>query len=220
MVKWQRLIEERNTWVNHNFPGDESNSIFGVIEELGELTHHHLKEDQNIRGSADMHQEEARDAVGDLTIYMLGIMNVVGSPNQVHGPLHAFPDVEPGEALLNLAIAVGRLVERMSTTTVTMCVYHLKHYCVLREWDYEEIVEETWERVKQRDWIAYPDTGLPPEERGEDPEEMIEDDDGVERSAMDMTMCTCNHEKYHHWDSGQCKMKYCECQVFVERAAQ
>ncbi len=53
---WISLIRDRNIWIEHNFPGpDMPNSLLGVIEELGELTHAHLKSKQNIRGDQEKH---------------------------------------------------------------------------------------------------------------------------------------------------------------------
>ncbi len=38
------------------------------------------------------------------------------------------------------------------------CVQIAIHY----GWSLLGIVNETWERVRQRDWVTYPATGLPP----------------------------------------------------------
>lgn len=168
-LAWEKLVGERNKWVAHNFPKDKPgciNSIFGCIEELGELVHSHLKEDQAIRGAAEEHQANARDAVGDLTVYLLGVMN----------HYHCIPQDIPflegttaDEALLKLAEAVGFMAgdqfsgspSRHQQTNVSDIVFYLKVYCSERGWDYEDIVLTTWVAVKQRDWILYPDTGLP-----------------------------------------------------------
>lgn len=36
---------------------------------------------------------------------------------------------------------------------------YLMHYCNLRNFDIEEIVKNTWEKVSERDWIKYPTDG-------------------------------------------------------------
>lgn len=43
----------------------------GIAEETGELAHSLLKQQQGIRGTAEEHEEKARDAVGDLAIFLL-----------------------------------------------------------------------------------------------------------------------------------------------------
>jgi hypothetical protein len=32
-------------------------------------------------------------------------------------------------------------------------VYYLDQFCLIKGWDYENIVEDTWHTVSQRDWI-------------------------------------------------------------------
>ena len=100
------LQRERNEWVARNFPGDGvEDSIFGAVEELGELAHHYLKMKQGIRGDAAMHREEMLDAVADTVIFLAGVCT------------------------------------------------HLRA-------DYGALVFETWERVKQRDWVLDPEKGV------------------------------------------------------------
>ena len=65
---------ERDEWVATNFPGDTiENSIFGAMEELGELSHHYLKRKQGIRGEAEFHETEMGDAVADCVIFLAGV---------------------------------------------------------------------------------------------------------------------------------------------------
>ena len=95
---------EHERWRRKNFPIQESwHSLVGMMEELGELSHTHLKQVQNVRRDKDF-DEEARDALGDILIFMIGYANSRG--------------------------------------------YSL-----------EEILKETWNRVKQRDWIKFPLNG-------------------------------------------------------------
>lgn len=68
------LQRERDAWVDRNFPGDVvENSIFGAVEELGELAHHFLKLKQGIRGEAEYHETEMGDAVADCVIFLAGV---------------------------------------------------------------------------------------------------------------------------------------------------
>lgn len=178
-LDWNKLVEERNAWVAHNFPNEVDGhpglgSMFGVIEEMGELVHAHLKEDQGIRGTDEQHQADAKDAVGDLTVYLLGLMHWCGAaPTGVESlSVTHFPS----GWLLSLAESVGRLSEAFQDDDreeaewqINDITIILRGYCKARGWSYVQIVEETWAKVRQRDWVEYPETGLPPEvaaERG------------------------------------------------------
>jgi NTP pyrophosphatase (non-canonical NTP hydrolase) len=47
----------------------------GMSEELGELNHALLKQEQGIRGTPEEHEEAAKDALADLWIYSLDLCN-------------------------------------------------------------------------------------------------------------------------------------------------
>lgn len=71
--------EEMHGWRVANFPyANAGQQLLGVVEEVGELSHHHLKELQNIRGSDEYHQAQAQDAVGDILIYLMGYCSYRG----------------------------------------------------------------------------------------------------------------------------------------------
>ena len=66
-------------WQRHNFPNGEAvECILGIQEECGELAHAFLKRRQGIRGDADTHIADMRDAVGDIGIFALGLCNYMG----------------------------------------------------------------------------------------------------------------------------------------------
>lgn len=48
--------------------------LIGMQEELGELAHAHLKQEQKIRGNED-HEGNAKDAIGDLFMFMMDYCN-------------------------------------------------------------------------------------------------------------------------------------------------
>lgn len=99
----RRLQEEQRIWVAHNFGSDRPSwhPLLGAVEELGELAHAHLKEEQGIRSSEGL-EDAAKDAVAD-------------------------------------------------------CIIYLSDYCSARGFDLDEIVSDTWDEVKQRDWKKNPD---------------------------------------------------------------
>src|SRR5690606_9697949 len=74
-------------WLDHNFPGQTGTEwpgergwepLLGVVEEVGELAHAHLKATQGIRGTREELRAEAADAVGDVVIYLLSYCNATG----------------------------------------------------------------------------------------------------------------------------------------------
>ncbi len=100
-----KMQRELYDWDKKNFGEQPSyRSLLGATEELGELAHAHLKEEQGIRESN--YEEDAKDAIGDTIIY-------------------------------------------------------LTNYCNARGFNLQGIIEETWNQVRQRDWIKYPKTGRP-----------------------------------------------------------
>lgn len=179
MIHWEKMIEERDEWIDHNFPNrsvpDPGESLMGMIEELGELTHAVLKSAQDIRGSAVTHQNKMIDAVGDLTVYMLGVMSWAGMSNvdPWQSTKGDFSDpITPRrllQVLAKLDLAVAATQSSANPYSYKQEVIHyvgvmvafLIRFCQDRHWDYDEIVNRVWDAVKERDWIKYPDTGLP-----------------------------------------------------------
>lgn len=75
----KQLQNEIQEWVEYNFlqgkPSDPNKPLFGAMEELGELSHAHLKQMQGIRGTAKEHELAAKDAIGDLIVYLIDYCN-------------------------------------------------------------------------------------------------------------------------------------------------
>ncbi len=76
----QRFQQEHKKWLSHNFPGQtDHQALLGVIEEVGELAHAHLKHEQGIRGYDDAkYRKEAGDAIGDIIVYLASYCNTNG----------------------------------------------------------------------------------------------------------------------------------------------
>jgi NTP pyrophosphatase (non-canonical NTP hydrolase) len=78
MKSFIQIQAELLEWQTRNFPDRLSwEPVMGAMEELGELAHAHLKEHQKIRNTEN-HVENARDAVADITIYLLDYCNARG----------------------------------------------------------------------------------------------------------------------------------------------
>jgi NTP pyrophosphatase (non-canonical NTP hydrolase) len=71
-VDLRELQAAHKEWSERNFPPSDQPSgraLFGLMEELGELAHAHLKQAQGIRCNED-HGANGRDAVGDIVIFL------------------------------------------------------------------------------------------------------------------------------------------------------
>ena len=75
-----------------------------MVEELGELSHGLLKQEQSIRGTFEEHELKIKDSIADLFIFAAD-------------------------------------------------------FCNARGYNLEEILEETWNSVRTRDWVKYPKNG-------------------------------------------------------------
>ncbi len=73
------LQAEHMEWLEKNFPQQQpADPLLGIVEEVGELAHAHLKASQSIRGTPEELQAEARDAIGDIVIYLTSYCNTNG----------------------------------------------------------------------------------------------------------------------------------------------
>ena len=99
MIELDRIQEEIGAWSKKNFghEGKTHHPLLGVAEEVGELCHAHLKQEQGIRGTKEEHEADAIDAIGDIAIYLMD-------------------------------------------------------YCNRRGFSFNDIVWQTWSKVKERDW--------------------------------------------------------------------
>lgn len=70
-MTFQELQDKHAIWAQKNFPDTEAyQALLGIVEEVGELSHAHLKAEQGIRGTADEHHAAKVDAIGDILVYM------------------------------------------------------------------------------------------------------------------------------------------------------
>lgn len=80
MTDLAKLQSELHVWRERNFPNaDADQQREGLVEEVGELHKAHLKQKQGIRGYAGEYgDEEQKDAVGDILIYLAGYCSYRG----------------------------------------------------------------------------------------------------------------------------------------------
>lgn len=174
-MNWDKLVEERDAWIEHNFPDrtipDPGESVMGVIEEVGELAHAILKKGQDIRGPASKHESAMIDAVGDITVYLLGVMSFSGErPGELLSATMPSTIFTLSYYAGHLALAYEEYADEATAaagygTLAQLIVFHLAEFCKDKGWDYEDIVNTTWISVRHRDWIKYPENGLPPLEQ-------------------------------------------------------
>lgn len=75
----RRLQNEHTFWLSHNFPDQQPHdALLGLSEEVGELSHAHLKQQQRIRGTSQKHRVAQADAIGDIVIYLASYCNTNG----------------------------------------------------------------------------------------------------------------------------------------------
>lgn len=197
MLDWTSLIREHVDWEAYNFPKvGIFDQLMGIQEEIGELTHHYLKMKQDIRNNED-HINEMKDAVGDATIYLLGAMHSLSIDKPYE--IKILNKEEPDKLILLIgcmgAHLNGSVLTEHGTSTlyaVTKLVHGLKRWCFVFGWDYEQIVTETWAKVKQRDWTKNRDTGVSPTSAIALLQEM---DDGP--------LARCNSCKRGTWETGE-----------------
>jgi NTP pyrophosphatase (non-canonical NTP hydrolase) len=74
-----QLQEELAPWQFHNF-GDRPSwmPLLGAQEEIGELSHAHLKQAQGIRGTKEEHQAAKKDAICDAIVFLCDYANAEG----------------------------------------------------------------------------------------------------------------------------------------------
>ncbi len=71
----KKLQEEQKDWGLKNFgPQPSYRMLLGIVEEVGELAHAHLKSEQGIRINED-HNAAKEDAIGDIVTYLAGYCN-------------------------------------------------------------------------------------------------------------------------------------------------
>ena len=165
------LQARQAAWVAHNF----RQQYFGQsAEEIERLIHESRREGE---GWADVTARLARDGkIGVSRSY--GLLGVVEEGGELVEALLAFA---------GLSAAISRVAQRYIKAergirgtpeehraamedAVGDVVIFLASFCNTPgiEIDLDAVVERTWAEVERRDWVKYPDTGLPPE-RGVEP---------------------------------------------------
>jgi hypothetical protein len=76
-----QLQTEVEAWRDKNFPGwSLEDCLFGMMEEMGEIAHAHLKHKQGIRGMTSEVEavDKMMDGICDFVIFATGVFSKVG----------------------------------------------------------------------------------------------------------------------------------------------
>lgn len=76
MITLKQLQQENAEWTAKNFPNKKRHHpLLGIVEEVGELSHAHLKDEQGIRGTFEEHFNSKCDAAADIIIFLCDYCN-------------------------------------------------------------------------------------------------------------------------------------------------
>lgn len=172
----QNLQRRVGEWADYNFGANRKSlayrSLFGIIEEFGELVHSQLKMEQGIRGTIEEHMAKIRDAVGDLVFYMMDYLHMMNEAVDFDWPKYD-PFESWGFGTMKLEIIVFRILVRIADVAVEHEHYSGSHarskcqllltwlnsYCIRSSINMQQAVWETAEQVFERDWIKFPKDG-------------------------------------------------------------
>jgi len=174
LTELQALV---GNWSDANFGADRTDlsyrSLFGIIEEFGELVHSQLKMEQNIRGTAEEHMAKIEDAVGDIVFYMMDYLHMMNIEIGFDWPVAMedfafrtlFDKTLPKVVFTILRRLTGLCDEHdfysgsHATQKAKKLLLALNAYCVRSGIDMKQAVWTTAEQVFTRDWIKFPKDG-------------------------------------------------------------
>ena len=152
---FNKLQKEHKEWSIKNFgEQDIEDYQLGLIEEVGELAHSVLKRKQGIRNNEN-HDEMIKDAIGDITIYLIGFCNCKNIDiEKVNINTYSIEN----SIVSQISYLISDLIKHRNLFCVIHLLSSLKSFCKSENIDYEQTVLDTWKNVVQkRDWKENPD---------------------------------------------------------------
>lgn len=167
----QELQALVGNWSDYNFGSGRTTtyrSLYGIIEEFGELVHAQLKMEQGIRGTDDEHMAKIKDAVGDLVFYMMDYLHMMNEVVDFDWPgrVAHIGEISLFDVIANILYEIDDLVQEhrienfeRTAWKAELILYRLNDFCERSGIDMRDAVWTTAEEVFQRDWIKFPKNG-------------------------------------------------------------
>lgn len=139
--------------------------LLHAVASLGKASHHHLKQEQGIRGTALEHQRRGLEAAD---IAREHIRTYRGIRGETRPASYGTPGLKP---LLGVIEEVGELakayiaanqgagVSEVRDAVGDICIY-LMDFCNRNGWSLADVIAETWAGVAQRDWVKNQKNGV------------------------------------------------------------
>ena len=166
MNKELRVIQlEVGVWNEFNFPNNtKENCIFGIVEEIGELSHCILKQNQGIRKESST-EEKLQDAIGDIIIYCLNYCNYCGIDIMEaldNSTVADYEDFSILDIICNMCSEIPSLIKNSSVigeVTIGGIVRNLYMLCEHKDYCLLDITNTVWDEVSERNWHEFPNDG-------------------------------------------------------------
>lgn len=171
--KVKAIQKDMYQWKFHNFGGLIKNghqNMLGIIEEVGELSHSILKQQQQIRlKPGKTYEDMMKDAIGDIFIFLMNYLSerkIEFIFPMTFNDISACDTTDEVNVLKlfrltsdivgsQLLIEIEGFDERYNPILVHQArqiVSQLVYICDSHQWDFEEVILSTWNTVKKRDW--------------------------------------------------------------------
>ena len=156
VIPFPVLTKEVGRWSLNNF-GSLQNPWLGMVEEVGELAHCLLKRTQRIRGFDDpaFFLEQFKDALGDIGIYAA---NYAYNEKFYHVQYpKAKPELTMDKHIANTIFWLSELMlvgetEEDYRVWFRNLLKEVSCVAILEGLDLQEVITDTWLRVKMRNW--------------------------------------------------------------------
>ena len=183
IVNLVKMQDEQIAWSLRNFGQQPPHRpMLGIVEELCELEEALLMGEDHI-GGVEEYKKDVLDAVGDVGIYMLDYCGKRGWSMDALWQARACPEWledftigEAGDGFPYFAPFIRRLAHSQLKGEQNIRGGQSKHDEVLKStlssvlWaleaisaeivqrDFLSVIDEVWSKVRQRDWVANPNT--------------------------------------------------------------
>lgn len=162
------LQTEVYKWQVYNFGVPPASHLaLGVCEEIGELCHAVLKMEQDIRGSKEKHLADIKDAVGDASIFLMNLCSSLDHKYKVPEKTTNYRNCDAARLALKCFHSVSFMAQYASDGYPDLAVnsthvinISLIRLCQYFNWEFKEVVMETWKEVGKRNWKKFPKNGV------------------------------------------------------------